>query len=219
MCENHTYGQNEEASYRAGDPGRVFSGRAFRHLRHRIACCAFAAIQLDSPTAIDADGKITVVADSGSRRALIMNADGDLTGVVGCTTTDSPFDAITDVCFSEDLVFISGVRFEPDSDIISQERVAAYDKGGNYQGLLYDGAGPKTASPSMKSLNDAADGVVVAFETDRLKEPASTDAAEPAEKPASTPDAGTPDAGTLDAGTLDAGSPDEDASLEFDTYV
>ena len=150
----------------------------------------FATIPLDGPTGVDSNGKMTVVADSGSRRALIMNEEGNLTGVVSCTTADSPIDAITDVCASDDAVFISGVRFEPDSDIVSEERVAAYDKGGNYLGLLYDGEGSKTASPSIKSLSNADGGVVIAFEKDRLKERDSDEATGLADGLEDAPDKG-----------------------------
>ena len=124
----------------------------------------FASIPLNGPTAVDSDGRITGVVDTESRRALILNADGDLTGVVSCATTDSPFDAITDVCVKDGLVYLSGARFAPDSDAIEQERVAVYDKGGNFQGVVFEKDGDGSAIPSIKSLNDAATGVVISYE-------------------------------------------------------
>ena len=132
----------------------------------------FAPIHIDGPTAVDSDGEFTVVADTESRRALIINAEGDLTGVVSCTTSDSPIDAITDVCVSNGRLYLSGVRYKPDSEAIAQERVVVYDKGGNFQGVAYELKGNGVA-PKIKSLCDAPDGVVVAYENDNDDDPAN----------------------------------------------
>ena len=126
----------------------------------------FAPIQLNVPTTVDSDGEFTAIVDSGSSRALILNAEGDLTGVVNCDTLDAPFDAITDACVSGGTVYLSGVRFAPDSDVIEQERVAAYDKGGNFLSVVYEVNGISNMSPGIKSLSNATDGVAVAYERD-----------------------------------------------------
>lgn len=124
----------------------------------------FAPVQINGPAAVDSDGSLTVVADSESRRALILNAAGDLTGVVDCMTMDAPFDALTDVCVSDGRVYLAGVKFAPDSDVIVQERVATYDKGGNLQGIAYTRAGIGDVIPSIKSLSDIPGGVALAYE-------------------------------------------------------
>lgn len=130
----------------------------------------FAAVPLNGPTAVDSDGEFTVIADTESRRALILNADGDLTGVVSCTTIDSPIDAITDVCVSNGSIYLSGIRYEPDSDVIAQERVITFDKGGNYKGIAFE-IGGQDDNPDIKSLNDDPAGFVVAYEKSRGDDP------------------------------------------------
>ncbi|MBQ9002638.1 MAG: hypothetical protein IJ087_12370, partial [Eggerthellaceae bacterium] len=124
----------------------------------------FAPVPIDGAGSADSDGDMTVVVDSGSRRALILNADNSLTGVVGCTTADTPIDAITDACAADGLVYLAGVRFAPDSDVIEQERVVAYDKGGNLQGTVLEIPGSGSVSPAIKSLSDIPNGVAVAYE-------------------------------------------------------
>jgi len=123
----------------------------------------FVSVPLNGPTVVDSDGEFTAVADTESRRVLIMNADGDLTGVTSCMTADSPIDAIFDACVSDGLVYLSGVRYVPDSDDIAQERVVVYDKGGNYRGTVFEIAGQGDI-PAIKSLCDAHGGVAVAYE-------------------------------------------------------
>ena len=121
----------------------------------------FAPVSLDRPTVVDSDGESTVVVDTESRRALIMNADGEMTGVIDCTTADSPVNAITDVRVSDGLVYVSGVRFAPDSDIIEKERVAVYSEGGTPIALAFEMQGDGSATPLVKSLSDIPDGVAV----------------------------------------------------------
>ncbi len=126
----------------------------------------FASVQLDRPTAVASDGEFTCVVDAESQRALILNADGDLTGTVSCSTVDSPFDAITDVNVSDKLVYLSGVRFQPDSDNIQRERVAVYDKGGNLLGAIFEKPGSGDSIPRIKSLSEVPDGIAIAYEKD-----------------------------------------------------
>ena len=124
----------------------------------------FASIQLREPTIADSDGEFTVAVDTESHRALILNETDGLTGVVSCSTIDSPIDVIIDACVKDGLIYLAGVRYEPDSETIVTERVAAYDKGGNYQGVVYEikGAGDV---PRIKSLNDTRAGVSVAHDS------------------------------------------------------
>ncbi len=124
----------------------------------------FSEIQIAGPIVVDSDGNMTAIADSESRRALILNADNNLTGIVDCTTIDAPFDAITDVCVSNGIIYLLGVKYAPDSDTIVKERVATYDKGGNLKDIVYEKAGTSNVIPSIKSLNDVKGGVVAAYE-------------------------------------------------------
>ncbi|MBQ9004364.1 MAG: MFS transporter [Eggerthellaceae bacterium] len=107
---------------------------------------------------------MTVIADSGSSRALILNADEDLTGVVGCATTESPIDAIIDTCVSDGVVYLAGVQFEADSDVIKRERVVAYDKGGTLRGVVFELSGGGYVTPSIKAICDALGGVAFAYD-------------------------------------------------------
>lgn len=125
----------------------------------------FAPVSLNGPTVVDSDGEATVVVDTESRRALIMNAEGDMTGVIDCTTADSPVNAITDACVSDGLVYVSGVRFAPDSDVIDKERVAVYSEGGAPIALVFEKQGDESTIPLVKSLSDIPDGVAVAYES------------------------------------------------------
>lgn len=128
-----------------------------------LSTAPFASVKLNGPSAVDSNGQLTAVIDSESRRALIINSDGDLTGVVSCTTTDSPVDAFTDVCVVGDYVFLSGVRFMPDSDHIQMERVSVYDKGGNLKTIPYEVKEDDSISPSIKSLSATEDEAIIAF--------------------------------------------------------
>lgn len=131
----------------------------------------FASIPLDGPTVVDSDGNMTAMADTESHRVLILNNENSLTGVVRTDVTESPFDAVTDTCVVGDLVYIAGMRFAPDSDIIQNEVVATYDKGGNAKGIVFKLPGNNQVYPSIKSLSNAENGVVVSY----TKEIADTD--------------------------------------------
>ena len=69
----------------------------------------FSEIEIAGPIVVDSDGNMTAIADSESRRALILNADNNLTGIVDCTIIDAPSDAITDVCVSNGIIYLLGV--------------------------------------------------------------------------------------------------------------
>lgn len=129
-----------------------------------LPAAPLASVQLNGPIAADSDGEFTAVVDAESNRAIIMNADGDMTGVVRCDTFDAPINAITDVCVMNGLVYLSGVRFMPDSDLVALERVVVYDKGGNLQSVIYEMEGNGTVAPSIKSLSNGVDGIVIAYE-------------------------------------------------------
>ncbi|MBR0405166.1 MAG: hypothetical protein IJI68_08215 [Eggerthellaceae bacterium] len=69
-----------------------------------IPVSPFDTVRLEQPTVVDSDGEVTAVVVGESRRALVLNSSGDLTGIINCETLDSPIDAITDVCVSNGLV-------------------------------------------------------------------------------------------------------------------
>ena len=48
-----------------------------------LPAAPFVPVQLNGPTAVDSDGEFTGIVDTESHRALILNAEGDLTGVGG----------------------------------------------------------------------------------------------------------------------------------------
>ena len=54
----------------------------------------FQSIPLDRPTIADSDGEMTVVVDTETRRVLILDANGDISGAIDCTKVDCPVDAI-----------------------------------------------------------------------------------------------------------------------------
>ena len=133
----------------------------------------FASVRLNGPVAVDSDGEQTAIADTESRRVLILNAEGDLTGAVDCTTMDSPIDSVTDVCVSGGCVYVAGALYVPDSSVATKERVVMYDKGGNLLGMVYEAdssADPgEGATTTIKRLSDAMGGVVAAVETVDLR--------------------------------------------------
>ncbi len=124
----------------------------------------FAPVQLNGPTVADSNGNLTAIVDTDSRRILVLNADNNLVDIMNCADMDSAVDAVTDVCVMNDTVYLSGVRFAPDSDIIKQERVVASNKSGNNQEIIYEEEGHGSASPSIVSLSNASEGIVIAKE-------------------------------------------------------
>lgn len=128
----------------------------------------FATVSLNGPTKADAAGEFAAIADTESRRVLILNTDGQLTGVIDCTTFDSPVEFVSDVCVSDGKVFVAGARLAPDSSDIEKERIAIYDKGGNLQDVVYerdytddDSSNRPHLNFSFKGLDDAPGGVVL----------------------------------------------------------
>ena len=124
----------------------------------------FQPIPLDRPTIADSDGQMTAVVDTETRRVLVLDANGDLTGAIDCTPADCPVDVITDVCVSEGRVYLSGCILEPDSNLVSGERVVAYDRSGVLQGIVYEDSGRLIAVPLIKQLCDAPGGIVISRE-------------------------------------------------------
>jgi len=83
---------------------------------------SFSVVSLDKPTTADSNGKVSALIDTESCRALILDADNHLTGLVATTTIESPLDAMTDVGVDGDTVYLSGVKL---SDVTDPARLLA----------------------------------------------------------------------------------------------
>lgn len=117
---------------------------------------------LDGPVCADSNGQITAIADSESRRVLVFDDQTRLVGIFDCTAFDSPIDAVIDVCVAGEQVYVAGVTFRADSEIIETERIVALDKTGNPLSVVLEIAGTARVSASLYSLSDEPDGVAVA---------------------------------------------------------
>ncbi|MDO4806694.1 MAG: MFS transporter [Coriobacteriales bacterium] len=118
-------------------------------------------VVLDGPTAFDSDGTLSVVVDSESKHALILNKDHHLTGMVDCNVLNSPLESVTDVCVSNGTVYLAGVVYEKDSDIIEHERVVAYPPSGRNGKVVYECEDTHYQLPAIKTLDNGEDGVNV----------------------------------------------------------
>ncbi|MBR3314439.1 MAG: MFS transporter [Atopobiaceae bacterium] len=133
----------------------------------KLVTSPWGLVNIVGPTAADSDGTMTAIIDSESRRMLILNEHNELTGLVDCGKLNSPIDAITDVCVVGDTIYVAGVQYQQDSDIIVRERVIAYNKHGSKEEVLYDLEVDGNWLPEMKSMDNAGDGVfVVLFHQD-----------------------------------------------------
>lgn len=124
----------------------------------------FGAVRLEGPTFADSNGEYTVVVDSRSRRALILDKSGSITGMVNTLMTDSPIDAITDVCVEGESIYLLGVRFASGSDVIKSERVVKSDAKGNLFDIVYEKKDEDTTVPSIKALSNVSGGCAIAHE-------------------------------------------------------
>lgn len=123
----------------------------------------FAAFDLVGPVVADSNGARTAIVDSGSRRVLILNKDHRLMGIIDCGELNSPIEAVTDVCVAEDTIYVTGAKYQADSDIIVRERVIAYNSFGTLKKVLYDRKINDGLTPTMLSMDPTRDGVCVAM--------------------------------------------------------
>ncbi len=126
-----------------------------------IATSPWGAVDIVGPTAADSNGEMTAIVDSESRHVLILNARNELSGIVDCEQLNSPIEAVTDVCVAGDTIYVAGLQYQQDSDIIVRERVVAYDKHGSREEVLYDLEVDNNWMPEMKTMDSAGDGVFV----------------------------------------------------------
>lgn len=119
------------------------------------------AIPFEGPYDADSSGQYTAVVDRESRRVLILNDNYELTGIVDCDTLNAPLEAITDVCVADKTIYVAGVRYLEDSEVIQRERVVAYNTGGTSEQVVYDTTSTELTSPTIKALDSAGDGVYI----------------------------------------------------------
>ncbi|MBR2836576.1 MAG: MFS transporter [Coriobacteriales bacterium] len=141
----------------------MFLGTAFPPL-------PWASVPFAGPTIVASDGTLTAVADTDSRRVLILDKDGLLTGIIDCESFDAPIDAVTDLCVANGQIYVVGVRFAPDSDMIQEERVLVYHEDGKLQKTLYEINDSPRSNPAIISVNDANSGIVAAIEQESVIE-------------------------------------------------
>lgn len=126
----------------------------------------FAPVDLNGPTAIDSNGSMTVVADSASRRLMLLDNRDRLLSMIKYDSLNTPIEAVTEVCISGDRVYVAGLSYKKDSYEIERERVLAYDLHGAYQGILYEAPHVVEFSPSIKFMHTLPTGVLVGVATE-----------------------------------------------------
>ncbi|MDO4796600.1 MAG: hypothetical protein Q4A01_01110 [Coriobacteriales bacterium] len=118
----------------------------------------FAEVALDHPTAASSDGTYTAVATDQARKVLIVDGNNELYACIDYETFEAPLEIVTDVCVSNGRVYVAGMRYKPDSNVIALERVVAYGMNGAQQGIVYEQKGQGT-KPGILSLDDQDGGV------------------------------------------------------------
>ena len=118
------------------------------------------SLPLDKPVATDSDGKHTVIADGAARRLLFLNSGDKLTSIVSFETLNAPIDVVTDAVVTGDSVYVSGLRYKPDSDVITNERILHYSVDGHYRGIVYETKTLFHYTPEIMKLCDTDEGVI-----------------------------------------------------------
>lgn len=122
---------------------------------------AFSPLEINGPTCADSNGEVTAIVDSESRRVLLLNAQHKLTGIISCDELNAPLEAVTDVCVTDKTVYVAGVQYQKDSDIIVRERVVAYARSGKTMSVVFDLDATNHMTPQIMSLDGSDDGVYV----------------------------------------------------------
>ena len=120
--------------------------------------------ELSEPVHADSDGTHTAIIDQQSRRLLILDKDDRLDTIVSFDSVGHHIDAATDVCVDGDVIWLSGVKYQDDSDTIALERVAMYTVNGDYVTTVHDSKRGNTSQPSIKSLTSSKDGAIMGYE-------------------------------------------------------
>ena len=121
----------------------------------------FKPVALNGPTTVETDGEVTALADSESRRLLLLNKDDRLVSMIEYDSISAPIEAITNVCVSGDRVYVAGIKYQSDNDYITQERVLVYDAHGAYKGIAYEVGKPLGYTSTIVSLNAAPKGLTL----------------------------------------------------------
>lgn len=127
--------------------------------------------ELSGPVHADSDGTHTVIIDQQSRRLLILNKDDQLEDIVSFDSLGRHIDAATDVCIHGDTIWLSGIKYQEDSDTIASERVVMYTVSGDYVTTVYEAKRSNTARPSIKSLTSSKDGAIMGYEEHDPEDP------------------------------------------------
>ena len=126
----------------------------------------FEPIRLNAPSVADSNGKRTAIVDSESRRILILNQDYKITGIVNCDALNAPVDAVTNVCVTDKTIYVAGVQYQKDSDLIVRERVVAYGPRGSSEAIVYDESVDNELIPSIKTMDCKDEDVFVVMASD-----------------------------------------------------
>ncbi len=136
----------------------------------------FSPIALETPVASDSNGDITLVADKEARRLLVLNDKHQLTAIVSLDSLNSPVDAITDVCISNNALYVCGVRHYKGGDLIEQERIVRYDMKGRNSSIVYETKKSVSIVRSIVSIFDSDRGAIAAvYREDEEENKASID--------------------------------------------
>lgn len=111
------------------------------------------------PVAADSDGTHSAIVDAESRRVLILNEDLRLMGMVNCEALNAPLEAVTDVCVANDTLYVAGVRYQKDTNVIVQERIVAYNMRGMAEQVVFSLDVGYGETPRIKGLDSVEDGV------------------------------------------------------------
>lgn len=120
----------------------------------------FASVELKGPSAVSSDGSLTAVIFDQARKVALIDDEGRLAGLIDCNTFESPIEVATEVCVSDERVYVAGVTRNPGSDHIAFERVVAFNREGKQLSTIYEIEGRDTMT-RLRSLDDQDDDVIV----------------------------------------------------------
>ena len=120
----------------------------------------FLPVGFDAPVAADTNGDVTAIADAHARRLLVLDGDRQLVRIRSYESLNSPIDAVTDVCVADDAIYVAGVCYIEDSDLIERERVIRYNLDGSNSAIVYQTESSVLYSPGIAAINDDGDAAV-----------------------------------------------------------
>lgn len=123
----------------------------------------FTPVEFNGPTFAASNGEITAITDSQSRRVLVLDKNLALIKTIDYNVFNSPIQAVTNIDVSDKKIFVAGVVFLEDSNVIQGEKVLMYRLDGTYEGVVYETKEDTTYIHSIKSLSRAPNGVVITY--------------------------------------------------------